>query len=240
LEVTGQVTLSKTITIAGEAASQSELAHQSLTDAVREHSRFVFKVAYSLLRNPADAEDAVQETFLRAMRHVDEFAKVDDQRAWLARTAWRIALDRTRRRPEPSLDDETNGAMLAYLGEIATNSALTHSGAESSLIADQMLALLRSLIAKLPSDLRDVVTLSTVEEMSSSQIAAVLGIPEGSVRTRLLRARNLLKEKLTALLDKRTPNPVGAEHGLPGTSVPGGHKRSSESRRDDTKVLYEP
>lgn len=205
--MTGQVILSGTISIAAEGTMRTDAAeHEALATAVREHSRFVFKVAYSVLRNPQDAEDAVQETFLRAMRHAREFAAVDDQRAWLARTAWRIAVDRTRRRPHASLDDSANQALLAELRDAETRAALSEAGetgAEQLLINGQMLSLLQSLIAKLPAELRDVLTLSTVEEMNSREIAAICGIPEGSVRTRQLRARQLLKEKLNALLNQR-------------------------------------
>jgi RNA polymerase sigma-70 factor (ECF subfamily) len=209
LKLTGQVTLSGPISIAAEGMMRTGAAEQeALAAAVREHARFVFKVAYSVLRNAADAEDAVQETFLRAMRHAREFAAVDDPRAWLARTAWRIAIDRRRRRPEPSLDDAANAALLAELREREERGAgreAAEAGAEATVISGQMLALVQSLIAKLPAKLRDVLTLSTVEEMNSKQIAAVLGIPEGSVRTRLLRARQLLKEKLNARLAEPRP-----------------------------------
>ena len=64
-----------------------------------------------------------------------------------------------------------------------------------------MVVLLERLIASLPRKLRHVLTLATVEEMSSVEIAEVLGIPEASVRTRLLRARQLLRQKLSALLE---------------------------------------
>jgi len=205
--LTGQVILSGPISIAAEGTMRTDAAeHEALATAVREYARFVFKVAHSVLRNPADAEDAVQETFLRAMRHAREFTAVDDQRAWLARIAWRIAIDRTRRRPQPSLDDAANEAVLAELRQMEAREAqrqAAQSGAEAAVINGQMLALLQSLIAGLPADLRDVLTLSTVEEMNSREIAAVLGIPEGSVRTRLLRARQLLKEKLNALLNQQ-------------------------------------
>ena len=202
--MTGQAILSGPIQIAAEGMIRTETAERDvLSTAVHEHGRFVFKVAYSVLRNAADAEDAVQETFLRAMRHARRFAAVDDQRAWLARTAWRIAVDRRRHRPEPSLDDTANEALLAELREKEARRPVqdaAETGAEAMVINGQMLALLQSLIAKLPAELRDVLLLSTVEELNSKQIAAVLGIPEGSVRTRLLRARRLLKEKTNALL----------------------------------------
>ena len=70
------------------------------------------------------------------------------------------------------------------------------------LAADaQMLALLERLIASLPRDLREALTLSTVEEMSAAEVAAALDIPEASVRTRVYRARQLLREKLAGVLE---------------------------------------
>ena len=66
-----------------------------------------------------------------------------------------------------------------------------------------MTALLERLIAALPSDLRDVVVLSTVEELTSGEISQALGIPEGSVRTRMLRAKELLRAKLSVLLEPK-------------------------------------
>lgn len=202
--MTGQVSLTEIIAIAAVAQCKED----ALTVAVREHARFVFKVAYSVLRNRDDAEDAAQEAFLRAMKHHREFSKVEDQRAWLARTVWRIAIDRIRRRPQLSLNDEANQALLAELRAAETSQAefrANVAGAESLAITDQMLRLVQSMITALPSDLRHVLTLSTVEEMTSREIASVLGISDATVRTRLLRARQLLKDKLAALLEKRTP-----------------------------------
>jgi RNA polymerase sigma-70 factor (ECF subfamily) len=186
--VTGQVTLSETAVMTVETGAEDLLAA-----AVHEHSRFVFKVAYSVLRNHHDAEDATQETFLRVVKHEREFLRVEDRRAWLARIVWRIAVDKRRRTPHASLDDEANQVLLAQVQVMET-------GAEQLLITDQMLRMLQSLMIGLPSDLRDVITLSTVDEMTSAQIAAVLGIPDISVRTRQFRARQMLKEKFATLL----------------------------------------
>lgn len=173
----------------GTAASAT--AEASLDGLVREHARFVFRVAYSVLRNHHDAEDAAQETFLRVLRHRQEMDAVADPRAWLARVAWRIAVDRVRRAPERTEDD------LAPLLE------QLHSPQASALqlASDaQMLRLTESMVATLPVELRDVLTLSTLEELNSREIAEILDIPEGTVRTRLQRARQQLKEKLTELL----------------------------------------
>ena len=169
-----------------------KVAEAVLGDLVRDHTRFVFKIAYSVLRNHHDAEDATQEIFLRVMRHQRELSEVREVRSWLARIAWRVAIDH--RRSPARLDDLDSTAALEQLR--------SHSaGAEQVAIGAQMLALTERLIANLPEELRDALTLSTVEEMSSAEIAAVLSIPEASVRTRIFRARKLLKEKLASLLE---------------------------------------
>src|SRR5271169_974216 len=82
-----------------EALAQKALARQEQRDdlpetAVREHTRLVYRIAYSVLRNPADAEDATQEIFLRVLRYGKRLAAIHDQKAWLARIAWRVAVQR--------------------------------------------------------------------------------------------------------------------------------------------------
>jgi RNA polymerase sigma-70 factor (ECF subfamily) len=183
----GQVALSEPIPIA-------DLAEDEFDAAVREHARFVYKVAFSVLRNHHDAEDAAQETFLRFLRARKKWAGIRDRRAWLARTAWRVALHRRKGNPEVGLEE----AAEALRG-------LKAEGASPDEIASQaqMQALLARLIASLPEDLRCALTLSTVEDMTSVEISEVLGIPEGSVRTRLTRARELLRDKLFALLERK-------------------------------------
>jgi RNA polymerase sigma-70 factor (ECF subfamily) len=165
---------------------------------VREHSRTVYRIAYSVLKNHHDAEDATQETFMRLLRYStrEQLASVQDLRAWLASVVWRVALDRRRRVSEVSLDEAAEGV-----------SGLRAAGAGADVIAEseQMKWLLARLIDGLPRHLRDPLTLSLAEELSSPAMAVVLGIPEGSVRERLWRARRLLREKLSALLEgKRT------------------------------------
>lgn len=182
-----QAVLSEPISIADAVGDEFEAV-------VRAHARHVFQVAYSVLRNHHDAEDAAQETFLRFLKHRKRWGEIRERRAWLARTAWRVALDRRRRDPEVAVEEAADSV-----------SKLRAEGKSAEEIAAQseMRALLAHLIAALPRDLRDVLALSTVEEMTSSEIAEVLAIPGGSVRTRLMRARDLLREKLTALLERK-------------------------------------
>jgi RNA polymerase sigma-70 factor, ECF subfamily len=66
--------------------------------AVREHARLVYRIAYSVLRNHHDAEDATQETFVRVLRYGRKLEGVEDPKTWLAKIAWRVAVERSRRR----------------------------------------------------------------------------------------------------------------------------------------------
>jgi RNA polymerase sigma-70 factor, ECF subfamily len=165
---------------------------QSVTieELVRLQAQTVFRVAYSLVRNHADAEDVVQETFLRAMKH-GRLETIENHKAWLTKVAWRLALDRAKRIPTEPLEPIL-GTLMSAEGSL-----------EDALQEKQRGELLRALLQTLPFDLRQVTVLSTVEEMTSGDIAAVLGIPEGSVRTRLMRARQMLKQKLEAKLETK-------------------------------------
>src|SRR5215469_17237656 len=157
--------------------------------AVREHARLVYRIAYSVLRNQQDAEDATQETFLRVMRYRRTLQGVDDRKTYLARIAWRVALERSKTKPEISLSE---GAMSDVIFELRSRLA---SG-EQVALGNELAALLESLIAALPKALRDPLRLSTMEEFGPREIAGVLGTSEAAVRSRLFRARQILKQKL--------------------------------------------
>lgn len=165
-------------------------ASVTMEDLVRAHAQTVFRVAYSLVRNHADAEDVVQETFLRVLKH-GRMDKIENHRAWLVKIAWRLALDRAKKIPVEPLDD--------VMEVLRSNEPL----ADDAIHERQRGELLRQLLQSLPADLRKVTVLSTVEEMTSADIAGVLGIPDGSVRSRLMRARQMMKEKLAAMLEKK-------------------------------------
>ncbi|MGH9804782.1 MAG: RNA polymerase sigma factor [Candidatus Acidiferrales bacterium] len=169
-------------------------ADETLAAIVREHAGFVFRIAYSVLRHHHDAEDAAQETFLRVYRQRRRLAEIRDVRAWLARIAWRVALDRRPRQPEVSLEDAAG----------AVRQLRAAGRAPEDVAADnQMATLLAQLIATLPRQFREALTLSTLEELSSAEAALILDIPEATVRTRVFRARELLREKFQRLLGGR-------------------------------------
>lgn len=164
--------------------------------AVRDHARLVYRIAHAVLRNPQDAEDATQEVFLKVLRLRRGLDGVRDARTWLARIAFRVAVDRRPRRGHLSLHDAALDADLAALRSAG-------AGADELAASRQVQALLEERIAALPADLRSVLQLSTLGELSSPEVASLLGIPEGTVRTRLMRARQLLRKALSAALGSR-------------------------------------
>ncbi len=175
-----------------------EAAAPTVETLVAEHSRMVFCIAYSILRNHHDAEDATQECFLRVWKHKVHLHEVSNAKTWLARIAWTTALDKRRAgRKILSLNDDERG--LDVLESLSDGTP----AADEQLAERQKQQLLQRLIAGLPEDLRSTLELFTVQELNSTEIAEVMKIPEGSVRTRLFRARKQLKEKLTVLLEGR-------------------------------------
>jgi RNA polymerase sigma-70 factor, ECF subfamily len=184
--------------VAGEAIldrasierSRIESRDALLEALVREHSRLVYRIAYSVLRCHQDAEDATQETFMRVLRYGSKLADVEDSKTWLARIAWRVAVDRSKRRGrtrEVALDDPEKP--VAEVASIANSVDETVQGAQIGTV-------LEKLIAAMPSKLRAPLILSTIQEMSPRQVAGTLGINEAAVRSRVFRARKILKEKL--------------------------------------------
>ena len=196
--MTGQAVLGETVL---KSAMAMEAAAPTVETLVAGHSVMVFRIAYSILRNHHDAEDAAQECFLRVWKQKDRLHEVNNAKTWLARIAWTTALDKRRASRAmvslsmTSLSDEQSGA------ELVQSIPDLGAAADEQLAGAEMQQMLERLIAVLPEDLRHTLELSTVQELNSAEIAEVMKIPEGSVRTRLFRARKQLKEKLTVLLE---------------------------------------
>lgn len=179
--------------MASEAIALAQQRDEWLESAVREHSRLVYRIAYSVLRHPADAEDATQETFLRVLRHGKKLAQVLDRKAWLAQIAWRVAVERRRQ------------AVLSAARTKEADDSLPSqdAGADRLLLERERSAILDRLVEALPDPLRYCLVLSTIEEISPQQVASVLGITEAGVRSRTFRARQILREKLLAMFGGR-------------------------------------
>jgi RNA polymerase sigma-70 factor (ECF subfamily) len=153
------------------------------TELVKRQSRFIFRVAWAVLRNAHDTEDVVQEAFLKLYR-TGAWQRMDDERAFLARTAWRLAVDRSR---------ANRGSI------VATETQSGDADPERAAIAADSSAVVQRLIDALPEELRQPLALSAIEELRSGEIAVLMGISEGTVRSRIMRARQILRQKLAAM-----------------------------------------
>jgi len=180
------------------AMSRSRSAEQDdlLTALVRQHATFVYQVAYAVLRDSHDAEDVAQETFLRVMKNANSLPEIRDQRAWLARIAWRLAITRwnkTRKRRSHEVE-------LLQDFEYPANPETTDAATTEN---QQLIDMMERLAADLPQELGHTLVLSAIEEMSTRDVAGILKISETTVRTRVHRAKKLLRDKFRSLLGKR-------------------------------------
>jgi len=167
----------------GDANAEADAAAEFAALVARQ-SRTMYRVAFGLLRNAHDAEDAVQEAFLKLYR-TGAWLRMENERAFLARTVWRVALDRV---PQKNTEDADEAELID-----------TGWSSEQHLAAGDERELLRQMIDGLPEKLRRPLVLSAIEEMTSVEVAAVMGIPEGTVRTRVMRAKAELKRRFEAM-----------------------------------------
>jgi RNA polymerase sigma-70 factor (ECF subfamily) len=162
--------------------------------------RFACRVAWAVLRNTHDAEDAAQEAFLRILK-ARAWRGLRDERAFVARTVWRAAVDRARElavradAPRRFRESDSGG------GETMDDVADAAPGPEEAAVAADWERAVHRLIDSLPEDLRQPLALSV--EMNSREIGEAMGIAEGTVRTRLMRARQMLREKIAAMEERR-------------------------------------
>jgi len=156
---------------------------------VNRQARFVFRVAYAVLRHAHDAEDVVQETFLKLYR-AGGWDAIENERAFLARAAWRLAADKLKatRRPARQVEAEVDASGAA--------------NPEQEAVAADWNAVVERLMDGLPQELRQPLALAAIEEMSSREIAGAMGIAEGTVRTRIMRARQILKQRLARVMGR--------------------------------------
>jgi RNA polymerase sigma-70 factor (ECF subfamily) len=153
-------------------------------ERIAENQRRVFQIAYCVLGNSADAEDVAQEAFLRAYQKFDSLREADKFRAWVNRIVFRLALNRKR------------GYRRRLARDTAWQTMETQVMVDGAKDAVQrvMLERLRKEIERLPKKLRSVLQLSLVDEMGANDVGEVLGIPAGTVRSRVHTARKLLLE----------------------------------------------
>ena len=169
--------------LAGLATVDREI-EQEFEARLVESSTLAFRVAYGVVRNRADAEDVAQEAFVRAFRSFHQLRDREKFRAWLVRMTWRLAIDRLRS------DQRREARELAQLHSPPGQST------EEAVDASRRSAELWRAIDALPEKLRIVTILAGIEGHDLVEVAALLGLPVGTIKSRLFLARRKLKEHL--------------------------------------------
>jgi RNA polymerase sigma-70 factor (ECF subfamily) len=165
--------------------TQAELDH--FERLVRENQRVVYQIAFGVLGNAADAEDVTQDAFVRAYAKLTSLREPLSFRAWVCRIARRLALNRiradarARRREERVPSDADCAVDVAALAEDR-----------------EFQTRVRLEIDRLPQKLRDVLILCAIEGLEPSAVSRLLGIPQGTVRSRLHLARKQLLRALSS------------------------------------------
>ena len=192
-----------------ESATDAELAKLAAAGSapafeaiMRRHNRLLFRTVRSILKSDADTEDAVQDAYLSAWRALGSFRGDAKLSSWLVRIALNEAFKRVRRRA-------SNVVMFGT----GTGCEPGEEGPEAAMEADddqrpdmvasraEMRRFMEARIDQLPDPFRTVFMLRAVEEMPVEEVAALLDIPETTVRTRFLRARAQLREGLSRDMD---------------------------------------
>jgi RNA polymerase sigma-70 factor (ECF subfamily) len=183
----------------GRFAAASDKENESVREAAQADTRrefeerlaecgpLAYRVARGVLRNTADAEDVAQEALLRAYRQFDRLRDRNRFRAWLVRIAFRLALDRLRSGKRRELRD-TLWSQPEHQPRAAT--------AEDLAVSNEFQAHLESALAELPEKLRLVLLLAAMEGHTIDEIASMLGLSRGTVKSRIFYARRKLAEKL--------------------------------------------
>jgi RNA polymerase sigma-70 factor (ECF subfamily) len=150
-----------------------------------DSSALAVRVAFSVVRNRQDAEDVAQEAFTRAYRRFADLRDRDRFRAWLVRMTWRLALDHQRSHKRRQARDDAAMVLSPLSGNF-----------EADMIASERSRRLWQAIDDLPERLRVVIVLAAIEGHAMKDVAALLDVAEGTVKSRLFEARQKLHERL--------------------------------------------
>jgi RNA polymerase sigma-70 factor (ECF subfamily) len=163
---------------------------------MRQHNRMLFRTARAILRDDAEAEEALQDAYMKAYRALGQFRGDSKLSTWLVRIKANEALMRLRKRTRTAEIEELHAAAVPE--ETAVKK---EEQPENQAARKQLRGLLESKIDALPEAFRTVFMLRGLEEFSVEETAAALDIPEATVRTRFFRARSLLREALSNEID---------------------------------------
>ena len=180
-------------TMAGDANDEHDKARR-FRDAALPYLEDVFTLARYLMRNPADADDAVQECYLRALRHFDSY-RGPAMKPWLLAILRNVCNAEFARRgkqetPADLTDDGEADATPPIWQE-------PQASPETALLRQQDGDTIRRLVAALPQPFREAIVMREINDLSYNEIAEVAGVPVGTVMSRLARARSMLRSAWT-------------------------------------------
>ena len=170
--------------LAGRLLAVDDDLEREFATRLAETSALAFRVAYSVLRHREDAEDVAQSAFIKAYRSFRRLRDRDRFSAWIVRIVWRLAINRARSDRRRAVREE------------APQDRPQPATAEDILASNELTVHMWRAIDALPEKLRAVVVLASIEDYQLSDVARLLAIPEGTVKSRLFDARKILAERL--------------------------------------------
>jgi RNA polymerase sigma-70 factor (ECF subfamily) len=174
----------------------------AFNDLVRRYERKIYRLAMNITQNAEDAEDVLQETFLKAFEHLADFQGNSKFYTWLVRIAVNEALMKLRKRKSDRtvpLDEPVDTGDETVVREIA----VWDQDPETKYSQEELSGILKEAVESLRPAFRTVFVLRDIEEMSTEDTAQALGISVPAVKSRLLRARLQLREKLTRFFKRK-------------------------------------
>jgi RNA polymerase sigma-70 factor, ECF subfamily len=180
----------------------------AFSELVNRYERKIYRLAKNITRNDEDAEDVLQDAFLKAYTHLDNFKGDSKFYTWIVRIAVNEALMRLRKRKTDRsvpLDEPVE------LGEetVAREIAVWEDNPEQQYSQEEWRRILDEAVDSLKPDFRTVFVLRDIEELSTEETAETLGISVPAVKSRLLRARLALRERLTRQFKRKGENLLG-------------------------------
>jgi RNA polymerase sigma-70 factor (ECF subfamily) len=197
-QLTGGVWLSRTemdalaIRLTGAAVTSDASLEREFEQLLADCPRLAYRVSMAVLRNSAEAEDVAQDAILRAYRNLHRLRDRSCFRACLVRTAWRLSIDRIR------------AAGRRERRELTAASEQHEPDAEDIAASRERQRHIAAALDKLPEKLRIVMVLAAIEGYNMKELAELLDVPEGTVKSRLFQARKRMAEELQWLV-KNTP-----------------------------------
>lgn len=180
--------------LAARVASGDGAAFELL---MRRHNRRLYRIAHSVLRDAADSEDALQESYLAAYRAIGSFRGESSLATWLSRLVLNHCLARKRKAQRR----DGIAAIVPQEIEAEAGEGRDFETPDRALVRSELRELLERKVEALPEAFRTVFMMRCVEELSVQETALLLDIPEATVRTRQFRARSLLRESLAQDVD---------------------------------------